>query len=216
MTECARLVKRADRGLANRAPEGVSRPDQFPGRTGVRVSAGTPRDLSGRHAAQSRPEAGVAVVTLAGSLRIPPSLYRSSARATLAQLGSQRRSANVMTMARIVVLLMGGAEAQQAEIVALEAAGHDVVVVEPRFPECKRKLDGDRPALVIVDGRRSPSHGRAAAGWMASVARFRTVPFLFLDVADKDVARVKKEVPRAQFATWASVAGASERLVHES
>lgn len=116
-------------------------------------------------------------------------------------------------MARIVVLLMGGAAAKPEEIAALEAAGHSVSVVEPRFPECKPELDRDRPELVIVDGSRSPSHGRAAAGWLASLARFRTVPFLFLDVADKDVVRVKKDVPRAQFATWASVVGASERLI---
>ena len=115
-------------------------------------------------------------------------------------------------MARIVVLVMGGREAQAAEIAALEAAGHDVLVVEPRFPECKAELEGDRPGLVIVDGSRSPSHGRAAAGWMASVARFRTVPFVFVDVADKDVPRVKKEVPRAQLGTWASIVGAAERL----
>jgi hypothetical protein len=117
-------------------------------------------------------------------------------------------------MARIVVLVMGGLEAKPDQIAALQAAGHEVVVVEPRFPDCQPELDAaDRPALVIVDGSRSPSHGRAAAGWMASAARFRTVPFLFLDVADKDVPRVKKDVPRAQFATWASVVGASERLV---
>jgi hypothetical protein len=116
-------------------------------------------------------------------------------------------------MARIVVLVMGGAGAKPEELALLRATGHEIDVVEPRWPECKEKLDAERPALVVVDGSRSPSHGRAAAGWMASVARFRTVPFLFLDVADKDVARVKKEVPRAQFATWASVVGASERLV---
>jgi hypothetical protein len=116
-------------------------------------------------------------------------------------------------VARIVVLVMGGASAQPDAIAALRTAGHEVVVVEPRFPDCQAELDADRPALVIVDGARSPSHGRATAGWMASASRFRTVPFLFLDVADKDVPRVKKEVPRAQFATWASVVGASERLV---
>jgi hypothetical protein len=116
-------------------------------------------------------------------------------------------------MARIVVLLMGGAVAQPAEIAALQAARHELLVVEPRWPECKKELGGDRPALVLVDGSRSPSHGRAVAGWLASLAPYRTLPFLFLDVADRDVPKVKKEVPRAQFATWASVVGASERLI---
>jgi hypothetical protein len=119
-------------------------------------------------------------------------------------------------MARIVVLMMGGAGAKRDELGALEAAGHDVTLVEPRWPECKAELDVDRFALVIVDGGRSPSHGRAAAGWLASLSRYRTIPFLFLDVPDKDVARVKKELPRAQFGTWASVVGASERLVAKS
>jgi hypothetical protein len=47
---------------------------------------------------------------------------------------------------------------------------------------------------------------------MASQARFRTTPFLFVDVPDRDMARVKKELPRAQFGTWASIVGASDRL----
>jgi hypothetical protein len=119
-------------------------------------------------------------------------------------------------MARIVVLVMGGAEAKPDELAALRATEHEVTVVEPRWPECKPELDGERFALVVVDGSRSPSHGRAAAGWLASLSRYRTVPFLFLDVPDKDVARVKKEIPRAQFGTWASVVGASERLVAKS
>ena len=66
---------------------------------------------------------------------------------------------------------------------------------------------------MLVDSRESPSHGRATAGWLAAEPRLRTVPFVFLDVSDKDVPRVKKEVPRAQFATWSSVVGTSLRLM---
>jgi hypothetical protein len=35
-------------------------------------------------------------------------------------------------------------------------------------------------------------------------------------VPDEDVPRVEKELPRAPFATWASVVGASEGLVERS
>jgi hypothetical protein len=64
-----------------------------------------------------------------------------------------------------------------------------------------------------VDGSNAPSHGRATASWMAGLARLRTVPFLFLDVPDPDVPKVKQALPRAQFGTWASVAGACERIL---
>jgi hypothetical protein len=116
-------------------------------------------------------------------------------------------------MASIVLLLMGGESQHSGGISALRDAGHELTVVEPRFPECKQQFEGPRPQLVIVDGVAAPSHGRATAAWLSSLSRFRVVPFLFLDVPDKDVARVKKELPRAQFGTWAGVVGASERLV---
>ena len=116
-------------------------------------------------------------------------------------------------MASIVMLLMGGESQRAGEVAALRGAGHVLTVVEPRFPDCKAELDGPRPQLVIVDGLAAPSHGRATASWLSSLSRWRVVPFLFLDVPDKDVARVKKELPRAQFGTWAGVVGASERLV---
>lgn len=118
-------------------------------------------------------------------------------------------------MASIVILMMGSVEAEKhrPELVALRAAGHALSVVEPRWPDCQAALRELSPALVVVDGGRAPSHGRAAAAWFSGQPRLRTVPFLFADVPDRDVARVKKEVPRAQFGTWAAVLGASERLV---
>jgi hypothetical protein len=122
----------------------------------------------------------------------------------------------VVFVARVVALVMGGETARKKELSALRAAGHELVVVEPRFPECKGDLEESRPNIVLVDGASAPSHGRATAGWMASLSRLRTVPFLFLDVPDKDMARVRKEIPRAQFATWASVAGAVTRIAGES
>jgi len=118
-------------------------------------------------------------------------------------------------MAVIVVLMMEGA-GHASELQSLREAGHELTCVEPRWPECRTTLAATGPALVVVDGSHQPSHGRAAAGWLASQARFRTVPFLFLDVPDRDTTRVKKEVPRAQFGTWSSVVGASERLAKKS
>ena len=115
-------------------------------------------------------------------------------------------------MAEVVVLIMGGKASRQKELAPL-GRGHELHVIEPRFPECKRELEALKPVLVLVDGSNAPSHGRATAGWMASLARLRTVPFLFLDVPDGDVPKVKQALPRAQFGTWASVLGAAERLL---
>lgn len=101
----------------------------------------------------------------------------------------------------------------EAELAQFRNLGHELELIEPRWPECKTRLSGLRPALVVVDGQRAPSHGRAAAGWLAGQPRLRTVPFLFVDVADRDVSKVKKDVPRAQFATWSSLLGAGDRLL---
>jgi hypothetical protein len=118
-------------------------------------------------------------------------------------------------VATILVLVMGGEAARERELRALGDAGHDLVVLEPRYPENAGELEQRRPALVVVDGVKAPSHGRATASWLATRPGMRTVPFLFLDVPDKDIARVKKELPRAQIATWASLAGAAERLTRK-
>ena len=115
----------------------------------------------------------------------------------------------------IVVLTMAEA-AHEAELDALRKAGHEVRVIEPRFPACREALESIRAALVVVDGSSAPSHGRAVASWMAGQPRYRTTPFLFVDVVDREMARVKKELPRAQFATWSSVVGASDRLAKRS
>ncbi len=115
-------------------------------------------------------------------------------------------------MSQIVVLAMGGETTHEQSLRALRDAGHDVVVVEPRFPECKAQLEALRPGLVVVDGSDAPSHGRATAAWLSALARFRTVPFLFLDVSDREVPRVKKELPRAQLGTWSGIVGAADRL----
>ena len=116
-------------------------------------------------------------------------------------------------MASIVVLSMSAAVAHQGPRLQALRESHEVVVVEPRWPECQTDLEATRPGLVVVDASHSPSHGRTVAGWMATHPRFRTVPFLFLDVVDREVGRVKKAVPRAQFASWGSVVGSAERLI---
>ena len=118
-------------------------------------------------------------------------------------------------MANILVLMMDGDDEGAQALEALGAAGHETRVVEPRWPECKPELPRSRPDLVIVDGRRAPSHGRATARWMSTQASLRTVPFLFVDLPDQDMGKTRRELPRAQFATWASVVGAAARLVKQ-
>lgn len=107
---------------------------------------------------------------------------------------------------------MTGASSQDEALSGLQEAGHVLQVVEPRFPECKSDLQGLKADIILVDGKESPSHGRATVGWMANLAKFRTTPVVFLDASDKDVPKAKKEVPRAQFAAWSSVVQTTERL----
>ena len=116
-------------------------------------------------------------------------------------------------MGRIVVLSMGAQEGAHGDQLRALRERFTVEVVEPRWPECQNVLSKTSAGLVLVDASHAPSHGRVVARWMATHARFRTVPFLFLDVAEKDMGKVKKEIPRAQFGTWASVVGASGRMI---
>lgn len=131
------------------------------------------------------------------------------------QSGGQRAEppGSFSLVGRIVVLTMAGGEADHRDHLEALRARFDVVVVEPRWPECQDALAGVAAGLVVVDASHAPSHGRAVARWMAATTRFRTVPFLFLDVQDKDVARVTKDLPRAKFATWACVVSVSGRLL---
>lgn len=114
-------------------------------------------------------------------------------------------------MGGILLLLMGDPGARSAELGSLREARYPLTVLEPRMPDQQAAIARLQPDLVVVDGVAAPSHGRAAAGWLAT--RLRTTPFLFLDVNDRDVPKVKKEVPRAQFGTWASLTGACKRLL---
>src|SRR5512145_505064 len=106
-------------------------------------------------------------------------------------------------VAEVLLLIMeAAADAQKARIDALRPR-HAVRLLAPRWPDCQAEIRDLSPAIVVVDGSHAPSHGRVVAKWMAVQSRFRTTPFLFADVTDRDVARVKRDVPRAQFATWA-------------
>jgi hypothetical protein len=117
--------------------------------------------------------------------------------------------------ALLVIAMDAAATTHRADLDGLRAS-YEVRVIEPRWPECQNTIRACVAAVILVDGATAPSHGREVARWMAGQSAFRSTPIVFLDVADRDVPRVAREIPRAQFATWTGVSGVVPRLVRPS
>lgn len=76
----------------------------------------------------------------------------------------------------------------------LKAAGHRVVVIEPKDPDYRLALRGiEGVDIVVVDLSTKAPSGRECAAWIGEQRRFRGVPVLLTGVpdGDEDVTRMK-------------------------
>lgn len=96
-------------------------------------------------------------------------------------------------MATVVILAFK--EADRAPLVdPLKAAGHRVVVLEPKDPDFRLALRGlEAVDAVVVDLSVKGAHGRECASWITEQKRYRNVPVLLTGVPDgeEDVTKVK-------------------------
>jgi DNA-binding response OmpR family regulator len=96
-------------------------------------------------------------------------------------------------LATIVVLAFK--EAERGPLVdPLKAAGHRVVVLEPKDPDFRLALRGlEAVDAVVVDLSVKGASGREAAQWIGEQKRYRKVPVLLTGVPDgeEDVTRMK-------------------------
>lgn len=102
-------------------------------------------------------------------------------------------------MARIFFLAFESA-GQLPLVKRLRAAGHRLVVAEPRYPEfyALLKQQAQPPELFVCDCSRLPSHARETANYIRGLKPHRDTPFILYNVKPEDEAKALEKVPRAR------------------
>jgi hypothetical protein len=95
----------------------------------------------------------------------------------------------------------------------LRRAGHHVRLLEPKTVGDFRAAADRPPDVFVIDLDRLPSHGREAALFFRGRKASRAVPIVFAGGVPEKVARVRKVLPDAVFATWRGVRGAVRRAL---
>ena len=94
----------------------------------------------------------------------------------------------------------------------LRAAGHTVAFQE-FGPELMKKIRARPPEAMVIDLERLPMQGRDVALMVRSAKSTRALPLVFAGGEKDKVAKIQKQVPDAQFATWRGVRGAIQRAL---
>ena len=78
----------------------------------------------------------------------------------------------------------------------LKAAGHRVIVSEPKDPDFRLALRAVAALdVVVVDLSKGGAQGRECAAWVMAQRRFRSVPVLLTGVADGEEEVTRQKVP---------------------
>jgi hypothetical protein len=95
----------------------------------------------------------------------------------------------------------------------LRDAGHEVESGVPRDFTFLRLLRASPPDGVVIDLDRLPSQGRDVALSLRHSKATRHVPIVFAGGEPGKVARVRKSLPDAFYASWRGIAGAVARAI---
>ena len=100
-------------------------------------------------------------------------------------------------MATVVLLAFKDKDSEREPIMArLKAAGHRVVVTEPKDPDFRLALRAVVDLnVVVVDLSKGAAQGRECAAWVSQQRRFRNVPVLLTGVPDGDEDVTRQKVP---------------------
>lgn len=112
-----------------------------------------------------------------------------------------------------VVLFHWNADEARERAQLLERAGHEVEAHAVPDLARLRGLGDAPPDAFVIDLGRIPSQGRDLATWIRRQKGTRTVPIVFVGGAPEKVARVRKLLPDAQYATWDGVGRVLETAV---
>jgi DNA-binding NarL/FixJ family response regulator len=118
-----------------------------------------------------------------------------------------------VNVATVVVLAFKDAE-RDALVAPLKAAGHRVVVTEPKDPDFRLALRAlEAVDVVVVDLSKGAAHGRECAAWVSQQRRFRSVPVLLTGVPDGDEGVTRMKVPFGKRVSAAHIDKAVARAV---
>lgn len=124
-----------------------------------------------------------------------------------------KTSRTASTTPRILLLHWNAAEAEGLAA-DLRAAGFDVAThVDDRDGDGLKAIRHAPPAAVVIGLDRLPSQGRAAATWLRRNASTRLTPIVFAGGDAERVAKTRKQLPDARFATWRSLPGALRKAI---
>ncbi len=95
------------------------------------------------------------------------------------------------------VALLSFKESEREEILArLKAAGHRVIVSEPKDPDFRLALRAVVELdVVVVDLSKGGAQGRECAAWVMAQRRFRKVPVLLTGVPNGEEEVTRQKVP---------------------
>ncbi|MHC4077772.1 MAG: PleD family two-component system response regulator [Planctomycetota bacterium] len=115
-------------------------------------------------------------------------------------------------MARVLLIHWNADEARE-RLQRLRSAGHTATAYSEQGGAGLQKFRDRPPAAVVIDLSRLPSHGRAVATWLRQQKATRQVPIVFVDGDREKVARTKKALPDAVYASWRGIRGALARAL---
>jgi len=103
---------------------------------------------------------------------------------------------------RSVVLVHWKAEELPGRVRRLSAAGYQTEALSEVTPAALHAVKRRRPAAVIIDLSRLPSHGQRVGEVIQTKSGLTSVPLVFVEGGDATVARIRSGLPRAIFTTW--------------
>jgi len=110
-------------------------------------------------------------------------------------------------MSRITLIHWNAAEAKERAGL-LRRAGHRVRILVPESATDFTAAAAKPPEAFVIDLDRRPSHGREVGLFFRQRKATRGIPIVFAGGESDKVARVRKVLPDAVFATWRGVRGA--------
>ena len=120
-----------------------------------------------------------------------------------------------MARATIKVIRSPKSEEAAAGVRLLVTAGYDVDDRPITGPADVKRLRVTPPAAFVIDLHRAPSFGRDLAVGLRQHSATRGVPIVFVAGEPSAVARTKRLLPDAEYATWRRVRGALTRVLRQ-
>lgn len=115
-------------------------------------------------------------------------------------------------MARLLYVHWNRTEANERAR-KLRDAGHTVRVQWREQGEGLEQHVERPPEAIVIDLDRLPSHGRAVATYLRQRKSTRQLPIVFVGGDEERVARARRELPDATYATWRGIRGAITRAL---